>query len=194
MRLVLVLAGLFVTLGNAQDVPTRQATLQHLEEMLSRRGELKWIQAPMNPDPKAELTNVTANLTNVAVDGNACTVSFKDSRDFPNQNYKVSLTLRLGLAEIDRIAADSLEAYMERFRSELGQPPWATKTTPKVFVVQVFAAKDRKFAAHRWSLNSSNEVIEREQPQSPLLLPFLDESIARDFATALQKVKNLCTR
>ncbi len=194
MRLILALMGLAVLPGNAQDPTPRQVAMRHLQETLSSQAEVKWVQGPTDPGREAQSTHVSASLTDVAVDDHACTVSFKDNRVFSDPTYRTASTWKLRLAEVEKVAVDSLVGFVERFRREAGQPGWGTKTDPAVFVLQIFAATNRKFATHRWSRNSANEVIERDQTQSPALIMFAEEAIARDAATAFEKAKELCSQ
>lgn len=150
------------------------------------------MQTPTNPPRPADATHVTASLTDVQIDPAACTLTFKDGRNFPDQKYEAIQTWKINLKDIDRIQVDSLEAFVERSRSEGGQPRWDTKTSPAVYVLQMVAAPGRKFNVHRWSRNSNNEIIERDLNQPLAFVVFASESGARESATAMQKAKDLC--
>jgi hypothetical protein len=97
------------------------------------------------------------------------------------------------IPRIDRIRVDSLEGLVDRLRAEGGQSGWATKTSPTVFALQLYALPKQPFDVHRWSKNGENDAIERDLQQSLAFIIFADEAAARETAKALERAKDLCT-
>lgn len=166
--------------------------MQSLQETLSRQTQIKWVQAPTGSDVKPY--SVSESLSNIAVDAGACTVSFKTDRYSPEYHYQLAMTWKLPVRDIDKISFETLEALAEQSRAKSPRPRSGIKTDPTVFGLQMIAAQNRDFAAHRRSVNSDNEVIEKDQSQPEVLIVFGEEATAREAALALQRVKDLCTR
>jgi hypothetical protein len=192
MRLLFTLPFIFGALAHAQDLKTRQIAMQSLQEALSRQTQVKWVQAPTNSDVKPY--SVRDTMSNVAVDAAACTVSFKIDRDSPEYRYQLALAWTLPVRDIDTIIVETLQALRERSRPKPPQASSGITTDPVVFGVQITAAPNRDFPAHRRSINSDNEVIEKDQTQSSLTIVFSEEAVARQSAAAFERVKDLCTR
>src|SRR5580693_3755253 len=178
MQRLYTLIVLTVGLAHAQDMPARKAAMQHLQETLSRQTQVEWVQAPTGSDVKPY--TVIDRLSDVAVDAEDCTVAFKTDRSTPDYHYQLVLTWKLAVREIDQIVVETLDASYERSRAQSRQTWSGIKTEPAVFGLQMSAAPERKFLVHRWSINSDKEVIEKEQSQSPALITFSEEAIARE--------------
>ena len=101
-------------------------------------------------------------------------------------------TWQLNVPDIDRVTVESLEGFVERLRSERGQPSWATKTKPTVFVLEIGAAPNHKFDVHRWSKNSASEVSEQDLKQSLAFIVFAEEAGAREREKTLKSANVLC--
>jgi hypothetical protein len=187
----LLLPALLAVILYGQD-STRASALQRLQQVLSSQNPVNWVQTPTNSAKAAEATRVTASLTDVHADPGACTLSFKDGRSLPDQKFESVQTWTVAIPDIDRIQVDSMEGFLNRLRAEGGQPPWDTKTSPIVFVLQMTAARNRNFNEHRWSRNSNNEVVERDFHQSLAFVVFAAEATAREAAGALQRAKDYC--
>jgi hypothetical protein len=183
-----------VALSQGQDDASRQAAMNRLRDVLSNHGQVNWVQTPAASDVPPQSTHVTATLTDVAVDVGTCKLSFKDGRVFPDQRYQSVQNRTLRLPQIDRIKVDSLEGFMEGFRAEGGLPRWGTKTSPAIFVLEMFAAPDQKFQVHRWSRNGENKALERDLNDSMAFVVFAEEAAALEAAKALQRAKELCAK
>ena len=181
-----------VSIQGQEVAPRPPDTLQSLKEMLLRQKPVSWVQTPTSPEISAEPTPVTASITDVRVDLEACTLSFKDGRVFPNARYESVQTWQFKIPEIDRVIVESLEGFVERLRSEQRQPSWATKTTPTVFVLEIEALPNHKFPVHRWSKNNANEIIERDMQQPSAFIVFPDEAGARETEKAMLNAKAFC--
>jgi hypothetical protein len=167
--------------------------MKNLQYLLAQQESVSWVQTPSNSEHSAESTRVVATLAAVNVDSSACKLTFKDGRVFPDQRYESLQSWNVRIPGIDRIRVDSLVAFVERLRAEGGQPSWATKTSPTVFVLQMFAVPKQPFEVHRWSKNGANDAIERDLNQSLAFIVFADEVAARETAKALERAKDLCT-
>lgn len=189
---LLILALLCVVSVHGQDLSPRPDPLHSLKEMLSGQKPFTWIQSPMSPGNSTPSTSVTGSITDVRVDVDACTLSLKDGRVFPNERYESVQTWQFRISDIDRVKVESLEGYVERLRSEGGQPSWATKTSPTVFVLEIAALPNQKFSVHRWSKNKANEVLERDLQQSSAFIVFPEEVGAREAEKAMQNAKAFC--
>jgi hypothetical protein len=193
MRLLL-LSALALTFIHAQDLATRESVMQYLRDTLAKEPQLKWGQVPTKAGPDVKPTNVTSTISDIATDAAACTVSFKSDRDFPDDRYRAAMTWKLPVRDIDKVTVETLESYVNRFRSRSGGPAWETKTIPAVYVLSISALPDRKFPAHRWSRNAANEVVERDQETPDALIAISDEAVARGIARALERAKDLCAQ
>ena len=151
---------------HGQDLAARSDAMQSLKGMLSRQKPVNWSQTPASPGTLAYSTHVTATIRDVTVDSRACKISFKDGRLFADQRFESVQTWQLNIPDIDRATVESLEGFIDRLRSEGGQPSWATKTMPTVFVLEIVAAPNHKFDVHRWSKSNVNEVSEQDLKES----------------------------
>lgn len=188
-RLALLFAAVSV---HGQDAAPRPDSMQSLKGILAKQNPVHWVQTPTSPEIPAQSTPVTASITDVTVNVDACTLSLKDGRVFPNERYESLQTWQFKIPAIDRVSVESLESFVERSRSAGRQPSWATKTTPTVFVLKIEALQNHKFAVHRWSKNSANEVIERDLQQPLAFLVFADEAGAREVEKSMQGAKAFC--
>lgn len=166
--------------------------LRSLEETLSRQKPVQWVQTATGPENPVASTRVTASITAVKADAEACTLSLKDGRSYPDQGFESVQTWQFQISGIDRVEVESLVGFIERLRSEGGQPGWATKTTPAVFVLEIVALPNHQFAVHRWNKNQANEVSERDLRQSLAFLIFGEEASAREAGKAIEKAKAVC--
>ena len=189
MRLVWM--ALLVTLAlpalHAQE-GTLEGTMKFLQDTLNQQGQLKWVQAPKAAP--ANQVSVEDEVTGAVADPGACTLSFKLDHRFPD--YRVATTWKLAVREIAKVTVESLEDAAEHARTRAGLPAWDSTTTPRVFNVQFEAMAGKKFQSHRKSLNSSQEVIERDQEQPLGSLNFRDEVTAQQFSKALMRARELC--
>jgi len=193
MRLLPALVTILpVSILTAQDLTTRETIARNLKQALSTQTQLQWKQIPNTPGHETEAANVSSTLTDVTIDMAGCTLSFKDGRLFPDQNYRSEQTWKLPLAEIDRTGVDSMEGFVNRFRTENGAEKWETRTSPAVFTLQFYAASNNKFAVHRWSKNNTGEVIERDLKQPYAFIVFGSEAAAKNAASALETAKAAC--
>jgi hypothetical protein len=177
---------------HGQDLAPRPDNMQSLKEILLKQKPVTWVQAPTTRGTSAQSTSMTASISDVRVDADACTLSFKDGRVYPNERIENAQTWQFKIPDIDRVRVESLEGFVERLRSEGGQPSWATKTTPTVFVLEIEALPNHKFAVHRWSKNKANEVSERDLLQSLAFIVFAEEAGAREAEKTMQNAKAFC--
>ena len=166
----------------------------NLQRLLAGQEQVNWVQTPTNSEQPPESVHVTATLADVKVDGSTCTLTYKDGRVFPDQHYDSLQTWTVRIPAIDRIRVDSLEAFVNRYRTEGGHPSWGTKTTPVVFTLQMFAAAKQSFEVHRWSKNGGSDPIERDLHQPMAFIIFAGEAAARETAKALDLAKDSCAR
>jgi hypothetical protein len=167
--------------------------MKNLQSLLAQQQQVNWVQTPTNSEQSAQATHVVATLAAVNVDSSACKLTFQDGRVFPDQHYESLQSWSVRIPAIDRIRVDSLEAFVDRFRAEGGQPGWATKTSPTVFVLQMYAVAKQPFEVHRWSKNGTNDAKEQDLHQSLSFIVFADERAAQETAKALERAKELCT-
>jgi hypothetical protein len=194
MRFLLSTLAIFVAAPlHGQQLTSRESTMKNLQDLLAQQQRVNWVQTPTDSGHAAESTKVVATLAAVNVDSSACKLTFKDGRVYPDQHYESVQTWSVRIPGIERVRVDSLEGFVDRVRAEGGHPGWATKTSPTVFVLQMFAAPKQPFDVHRWSKNGSNDPIERDLQQSLAFIVFADESAARETAKALEKAMDLCT-
>ena len=175
-----------------QGLAPGPGSMQTLKEVLTSQKPVNWAQIPTNPELSAQSASVTSSITDVSVDADACTLSFKEGRVFPDQHFESAQTWKFKIPSIDRLTVESLEGFVDRLRSEGGRESWATKTKPTVYVLEIEALPNHKFDVHRWSKNKANEVLEKDLQGALAFIVFADEAGAKEAQKTMQNAKTFC--
>src|SRR5689334_11597786 len=166
--------GMVALIGCSMLVPTCRAqdlreAKSVLESALTGQGQLSWVQTTTNTNGnKLASVNVTSRVSDTRVDAQSCVFVYRLKRNFPE--YQIHVAWTIPLAEIDRVEVSPLAEYANKTSASQGRADNILSTNIPVFLVRIHAARDRKFGAHRWSMDSEKQVIERDEQSSPALL------------------------
>jgi len=177
--------------ADAQERARLEVSLKSLQATLNGQGQLSWVQTTRSTSGgQASSVNVTAKVAEANVDAKSCVLTFRLERSFPN--YRIDLSWTLPLRDIGKVEVSPMAEFANRTSAAGGHPERILSTDAPVVLVQVHAERDGKFAAHRWSVNSDKQVIERDERISPASFLFNTEESAKSVANALLNARDHC--
>ncbi len=188
--LALIVCWTSLPISQAQDL---SETKSILESALTGQGQFSWVQTTTDAaGNKLGSVNVSSRVADSRVDTQSCVFAFRLERNFPD--YRIHIAWTVPFAEIDRVEVSPLAEYANKTSASQGHAENVLSTDIPVVLVRIHAARDRKFAAHRWSVNSEKQVVERDEQSSPALLVFNRDETAQRVTDALLRARDHCRR